>query len=157
MRFHRDRNRNPDFFGVSLGAAALVAVGIAFTGWVNDKVVNPVIRPMLPGLAEPNNLEGQAIDAVTTAVAGVIAGEAVGLVDKPAGKMIRFGGVTFGVAKLIAAIVPDYSLSAKFPDIWSFSLRGSSAAPAQLQPGQAAPSGVVQPSSVAVGGGKGAF
>jgi hypothetical protein len=104
---------------------------------------------MLPGQAQPNNLVGQSMDAATTAVSAVGLGILVGLLDKPIGHQLRFGGITFAVAKLISAVVPNFSLSAKFPDIWNLSLSPTSAAPAApaaLPPGSAL--SAVAPASV---------
>lgn len=138
MRYHRDRLRfgNPRILGENVGDAFWTVFGIAATGGVHDQLVQPFYRPLLPGLAEANNTEGQLIDGAATAATGLGLGFLAGFVNRDAARWIRFGGFSYGVAKMVSAFFPDASLSAKFPNIF-----GKVAAPRALPSASPALSG----------------
>lgn len=107
---------NPDLFGEDLDNLLFVGLGIGAAGAVNDKFVHPIIGNAIP-IGNSSDVAGKAIDAVTTAASGVLVGMAVGLISPTRGRQMKQGGVLYGVAKAASAVVPQFSLSAKFPDI----------------------------------------
>lgn len=106
---------NPDLFGEDLVPLAWEAVGVGLAEFGNQKIAAPVARQLVPGLA--GGTEAKLVDALTTAGTGWAAGEVVSMVSRPAGNKIRRGGVLLGVAKVIAAFVPGFNISASFPNL----------------------------------------
>jgi hypothetical protein len=111
-RYVRD---NPELFGEDLVALGWTAVGLTVSGWANDKVVAPVARRFITTLPTPDNTVGKLVDAATTAVAALLSGTVVGMVDRRIGRHFLRGGLMLGVAKVISAFVPGFSLSGSIP------------------------------------------
>ena len=106
---------NPDLFGEDLVPLGWEALGIGIAAFGNDRIVGPIARQVLP--VSSAVAEGKLVDALTTAATGWAAGEVVGMASRPAGNRVRRGGVLLGVAKLISAFVPGFSISASFPNL----------------------------------------
>ncbi len=112
---------NPDLFGEDLVPLVWEAVGVGATSVVADKVVSPIVNPLVAGFTGGSAMVGKLVDAIGTGLTGWLVGEAVGMIDSPIGRRMRRGGVLLAVAKGIGAFVPGFSLSASFPTSLSLS------------------------------------
>lgn len=110
--------RNPDVFGEDVATLAWEAVGIGLSGAVNDKMVSPLVQRVIP--VGGSDVVMKLVDGGTTAVSGWALGEVASVVDRSVGRRLRRGGVLLGVAKVISAIIPGFSLSATVPGFFQF-------------------------------------
>lgn len=121
---------NPALFGVDLVDAVVGAIGAAGAGYVNDRIVQPAVRPLVGGFSNADNTIGQILDGVTTILSAVGIGRVVELFDRHHGMVAQFGGGIYGGGKILAAFVPGFSLSARFPEIPGFPQLGGPPRPA---------------------------
>ena len=110
---------NPAIWGEDVGALAWNAVGVGLAAFGNDRITFPIVRQVVPGVVA-GDVTGKLVDAGTTGITGYLAGEVVGLADKTIGRRIRYGGLLLGVAKVISAFIPGFSISASIPAPASF-------------------------------------
>ena len=106
--------RNPEIVGVDIVEAAWVALGIPAAGLVDDKLVFPLVKQLVPQITA-NETVGKLADAGTTAASAWGVGTAVGMLDYTIGKRLKYGGVLYAVGKVIASLVPGFSISGTFP------------------------------------------
>jgi hypothetical protein len=104
---------NPAILGEDVGDLAWTAVGIGLSAFGNDRITYPVVRQVVPGVAVGTT--GKLVDAATTGLTGYVAGEVVSMANAGVGRKIRRGGVLLGIAKVISAFVPGFSISASIP------------------------------------------
>jgi hypothetical protein len=123
---------NPTVFGVDLVDAMVGAAGAAGAGYLNDKILAPVSQGIVGGVTNANNTIGQLVDAFTTILSAWVIGRVVGTVDRRAGRVAELGGGMLGGGKAIAAFVPGFSLSARFPEIPGFPTLGAPPAAAAV-------------------------
>lgn len=121
---------NPEVFGEDVGQLAWEAVGVGVAAFGSDRVVFPIARNVLPGASV--GTAGKLVDAASTGVTGWLAGELVGRLNTAVGRRIRRGGVLLGVAKVISAFVPGFSISASIPAPASFPVFAAPQAPKAL-------------------------
>ena len=108
---------NPKILGEDVGDVAVKALGIGATAFLNDKLVYPLVQRFTP---VGNVTIGKLIDTVSTYLSAWIAGQVTGFIDNSFGRDIQFGGVLLGTSKIITIVIPDFSISANFPDLGSF-------------------------------------
>lgn len=104
---------NPSVFGEDVTDLAITAAGLGATAFANDQLVAPVVRNVTPSGSE---LTTKAVDAGTTGVTAWLLGELVGMLDNATGRKVRRGGLILATGKLISAVVPGFSISAKIPN-----------------------------------------
>lgn len=125
MARYRSNPANPDILGVDLEDAALEGVvGIGLTAVVDDRLVSPIVRGIIPG-ASGASMVGKLIDAATTVVSGWLEGWLFGLFWPRAVKPIQRGAALLAVGKAVAAIVPGYSPLGPLPIPSSLALKGN--------------------------------
>ena len=106
---------NPDVFGEDLAKLGWMAVGLAGASFVNDKLVSPIARQVLPGVAA-GGATGKALDAGTTAATAWGLGEGIGMIAGAAnGRYVKAGGLVLAAGKGISVVVPGFSISASVP------------------------------------------
>lgn len=133
---------NPSILGVDLQAGAEIVAGMVGTAWISDKLIGPLTDPLVSGFRTANNVVGQAIDGVATIGSAYVLSWAVDKVASPStASMVLLGGGALGISKMLAALIPGLSLSARYPDVFGgINLLGSGApSPAALPSGTAAP------------------
>lgn len=135
-RMLRDRPTasNPRFIADNAEKLAAGAAGLAGAGWVNDSFLAPIAKN-IGGGGSPT--VSKAIDAFTTLVAAYGLGYVTRMVAPKYSFDVQFGGSILGAGKLIAALVPGFSISSQVP----FGGTSSTAAAAGAAAGAALPSG----------------
>ena len=109
---------NPSVFGVDLGTGAEIVGGIVGTAWVNDKIVGPLVDPLVAGFRTSNNTVGQILSGITTLGSAWLLSQGVKMVaSAKTASMVLLGGGSYGVAKMVAGVVPGLSVDARYPDI----------------------------------------
>lgn len=115
-----DYRSNPGttVYGEDLKEAAELAVGIAGSGYVADKLLTPVLGGVVGGPLHADNLMGQVVNVVTTFAAGLVGSEALRLFGMNRfARNFRKGGAIFASAKAISIPIKNFQLSSTFPDI----------------------------------------
>lgn len=109
---------NPSILGVDLQAGAEIVAGMVSTAWVVDKIVGPLTDPLVAGFRTSSNVAGQAVDGFATIAAAYLVSAATDKVaSSSTAAMVLLGGGALGISKLIAALIPGLSLSARYPDV----------------------------------------
>ncbi len=132
---------NPRIFGVELVDALWMAAGAGLTGFVNDRLVAPVAKRLVPPVYSGSQLVAKLADAFTTFASAWAVGAVAGMVSRPVGGLMHLGGGVLAGGRVISAFIPGYQLSAEVP----FSIQGLSIP--VLQPTQTPalpPSGATQ-------------
>ena len=140
---------NPDLLGEDLARLGWMAVGLVATALVNDKLVHPVVQQVFPQL-KAGGTAGKIADSATTFGTAYLVGEAVGMVaGDRTGRNMKIGGMVLGTGKAISVAVPNFSISAKYPEIGAAKAPAVAPAPAssngkvvQLPQAKPAPVGV---------------
>lgn len=104
---------NPRILGEDVVDLAITAAGVGAAGITNDKLVAPVIGRFVK--FNTSGVEVKLLDAATTAGAGWVNGTLVGFIESRAGTLVQRGGLMLGVAKVISAFIPGFSLSGNIP------------------------------------------
>ncbi|MDA8189774.1 MAG: hypothetical protein M0T85_16665 [Dehalococcoidales bacterium] len=104
---------NPTLLGEDLESMAWRAVGVGVSAFASDNILSPIAQKIIPGAT--NGMEAKLVDAGATMASGYVTGELVGMVSQKVGRHIRYGGILLGVAKVISAFIPGFSISAKIP------------------------------------------
>lgn len=121
---------NPSLFGEDLEVALWRGVGLAGTAAVN-KMIAPVARGLVPGVANADNAMAKGFNALTTALSAFVGGEILEQVDANIGRYFRQGGMVLAMGRAAAILIPGFSIDGGLPEI-----RGGNPAPAALAPGQ---------------------
>lgn len=132
MLFVRERGRrsNPRIFGKPAEEYALVAFGLAASGYINDSLVGPLFDRFVPGLKTANNTIGQLTDAFTTALSGWIGSEGARMLGfRGVGEAFLDGGLVLAGGKALASFVPNFGITSRFPSLPGFSALGALWAP----------------------------
>lgn len=104
---------NPSVFGEDVTDLAITAAGLGATAFANDMLVSPVVKQVIPA---GTDMTAKAADAATTGVTAWLLGQIVSMVDTSTGRRVRRGGLILATGKLISAVVPGFSISAKIPN-----------------------------------------
>jgi len=126
-----DRRRHnpvnpPVVLGLDLEDVAWGTGGLFATSLGNDKVIAPLLRNLVPGVYA-NSLMAKVIDASTTFGTAYLLGEVAARAKERAGRMVQIGGSFLAGARLLAAFVPGFQLSAEVPQSLSLSFFNSAA------------------------------
>lgn len=108
------RRRNPAIFGVDVVDAIWMSLGAGLTAWLNDSIIAPLGKRLLPSLYQ-NQTIGKLVDAFTTFLAAYGVGVVVGAVSRPVGDLMHLGGGVLAGARLVTVVIPGFQLSAKTP------------------------------------------
>lgn len=105
----RDNPVNPfDIFGEDVVTILWMAIGLAGTQLVDDKLVTPVIGPLIPA---SSGVIGEVVDVITTGLSAWALGEIVSFADGHVGRRMRQGGMVLAGGKLIAIPVPGFKIT----------------------------------------------
>lgn len=107
-----DVRSNPDILGEDVMKVGVIAVGLAATAAVNDKLVYPLVAKFVPSASVQVH---KLVDAGTTVVSAWGVGKAVGLVGRGYGEDAKIGGLALAAGKVISVPFADFSISANFP------------------------------------------
>lgn len=128
------RRRNPTLFGVDVVDAVWMSLGAGATAWVNDQVIAPVFKRIVPSLYQ-KELIAKLVDSLTTFGSAYIVGALVGLLSGRIGDLMHVGGGVLAGARLVTVVVPNFQLSAKTP-LEAIKLPSFFAPPVQQPPAQ---------------------
>ena len=83
--------RSPLILGQDPGDILGKAFGVAFTSFVNDKLVAPIALRFIP--INGGEMLSKLVDAGTTVLSAWVGGQAIGIIDRSVGKDVEFGGL----------------------------------------------------------------
>ncbi len=122
---------NPQLLGVELVDVVVGAAGLAGTAYVNDKLVAPLTKRVLPSLYA-SEFVAKVVDAGTTLLSAWALAQVVDILTPAhiARQVLAGGGILAG-GRLISAVVPGFQISASVPaSLDILKLPGVAAAPA---------------------------
>ncbi len=100
---------NPEIFGIDVADAVWSSLGLVTTAVVNDRVVQPAVKGVLPGVYQ-NEIVGKLVDSGTTLLVASLLGGAVDYVNRPIARRVQFGGGIYAGAKLISIVLPGFTI-----------------------------------------------
>ena len=107
--------RSPLILGQDPGDILGKAFGVAFTSFVNDKLVAPIALRFIP--INGGEMLSKLVDAGTTVLSAWVGGQAIGIIDRSVGKDVEFGGLILAGGKVLAIPIPGFSIGASFPNL----------------------------------------
>lgn len=107
---------NPDLLGHNLEDLAGMAGGLAATAFINDTIVQPIARQLLPGLFSQTGALAKLADAGSTAVAAWALGVGAGQINRGVARDLEKGGLVLAVGKGLSAVLP-IQISGSLPGV----------------------------------------
>lgn len=112
---------NPDIplLGVDFFDALEIGAGAAGVAVLNDKMVTPFAKGVLPALYG-NETVAKIADFASTVAVGFLASKGVSMFNRHAAKQVATGAAILAVPKLVSIIVPGFFLNAGLPTSFQF-------------------------------------
>lgn len=146
---------NPRLLGENIKIPEVFALGggVFATAMLNDKLLAPITKRIVPGVNTAHNLVAKAVDTFTTVVSAIVVGKVVSGLPGRFGDEFMAGGLALAGGKAVSIIVPGASITPEFPSISGLSEIGLGLIGPGDQPKQlAAPaSATSSPAPAAVG------